>query len=64
MMDTVAIAFHMYKDDCSIVLMLSHHCYPTILLKYPAVADHHSFCVLYKQYCQRVCYFGDRGIER
>ena len=64
MIDGVPIAFHMHKDDCLALLMLFHHCYPTILLKYPVAVDHHSFCILYKKYCEHARYFCDRGSER
>ena len=38
---TIAFHMHMHKDVCPSVLMLFHHCYPTMLLKYPVVVDHH-----------------------
>ena len=37
----VTIAFHMHNDVCSTVLVLFHHCYPTMLLKYLVVVDRH-----------------------
>ena len=42
------IALHMHKDVLPTVLMLFHHCYPTMLLKYPVVVDHHIsvFCTI------------------
>ena len=42
MIDGVAIAFHMHKDDCPTVLMFFNHChcYSTILLQYLVVVDH------------------------
>ena len=45
----VTIAFHMYKDVFPSVLMLFHHCYSTLMLKYPVVVDRHIsvFCTKY-----------------
>ena len=45
----VKIAFHIQKDVCPTVLMLSHHCYPTMLLKYLVVVDRYIsvFCTKY-----------------
>ena len=37
----VTIAFYMHKDAFPTVLMLFHHCYPTMLLKYLVVVDRH-----------------------
>ena len=48
---SVKIAFYMHKDDCPTVLMFFHCYYQSMMLKYPAVLDHHSFCVLCKKYC-------------
>ena len=61
----VTIAFHMHKDVFPSVLMLLHHCYPTLMLKYPVVVDRHPYlCILYKIYCEHAHYFDDGGSEK
>ena len=45
----VTIDFHMHKHDCPTVLIFFQHCYPTIMLEYPVVVDHHyHLCIVYK----------------
>ena len=45
----ITIAFHMHKDVLPTVLMLFHHCYPTIPLQYHVVVDHHQLSL----YCTK-----------